>query len=120
MNEILKNIHSKSESEKRLDYWLAIVLVYNALEIVSDYILEQSEFIISIIGINGKNGVSGLVYDNVLRISGSTYKEYTHGEIDNFINIDFEKIMNLAINISYAVNLSFEIIFGLVLLLYYF
>ena len=120
MTEILEYIQSKSESEKRLDYWLAIVLVYNALEIVSDLILEQSEFIISIIGINGKNGVSGLVYDKVLRISGSTNKEYTHGEIVNFINIDVEKIMNLAINISYAVKLPFEIIFGLVLLFYYF
>ena len=120
MTEILEYIQSKSESEKHLDCWLAIVLVYNAFEIVSDLILEQSEFIISIVGINGKNSESGLVYDKVFRISGSTSKEYTYEEMINFIKNDVEKIMNHTIRISYAVKLPFEIIFWLALLFYYF
>ena len=63
------------------------MITYNIVDIISNLITDQSDFIQSIVGINARHGITGMIYDKALKISQSTNKRFSHGEIINFINI---------------------------------
>ena len=94
MAEILEYIQSKSESEKRLDYWLAIVL----------YSIYLKKFWYDIKGIwiyllnywnQWRSGVSGLVCNKILWIFSILIKNYTKKKV-NFISTNINKILKHA------------------------
>ena len=117
---ILDYIQNKSGNEKEIYYGLALILSYNLLDVISNLIMEQSDFIQAVIGINSKHGIVGMIYDKVLMTSTSTNNRFSQGEIINFINVDVEKISNIASNLSNATRLPFQIIFSFCFLFYFF
>ena len=96
-----------------------LVIIYNMLDVISNLIMEQSDFLQAVIGINAKHGVVGVIYDKVLKISQATNKKFSQGEIINFINVDAEKISNISANLSNAARLPFQVVFSFWFLFYY-
>ena len=117
---IIRYMQKPNEYDKGLVYGLSLVITYNIVDIISNLITDQSDFVQSIVGINARHGITGMIYDKALKISQSTNKRFSHGEIINFINIDVEKIKSISSNLSNAVKLPFQLIFGLGFLFYYF
>ena len=115
---ILEYIQNLNEN-KEIYYGLALVIIYNILDVISIIIMEQSEFLQAVIGINAKHGIVGIIYNKVLKISQATNKQFSQGEIMNFINVDAEKISNISANLSNAARLPFQVIFSLWFLFYY-
>ena len=117
---ILRYLLNPHEYYYGIYYGLTLVISYNLLDVISNLITDQSDFVQSIIGINAKHGLTGIIYDKAMRISQSTNKKFSQGEIINFINVDVEKLRSITSNLSNAAKLPFQLIFGLGFLFYYF
>ena len=117
---ILEYIQNPIQSDRGIYYGLGLVIFYNVIDIVSNLIGEQSDFIQALVGINAKHGIIGIIYDKILKISQSTNKRFSQGEIINFINVDVEKVTNISSYLSYAAWLPFQALFGFWFLFYYF
>ena len=118
--QILSYMQNSAENSKGIAYGLFLVIFYNVLDIISNLISDQCDFIQSTISVNSKHGIIAMIYDKVLRISHTTNKDFTKGEIINFINVDVEKISNITFDLSNVVRLPFQLIFAIWFLFYYF
>ena len=118
--QILSYMQNSAENSKGIAYGLFLVIFYNVLDIISSLISDQCDFIQSTISVNSKHGIIAMIYDKVLRISRTTNKDFTKGEIINFINVDVEKISNITFDLSNVVRLPFQLIFAIWFLFYYF
>ena len=118
--QILSYMQNSAENSKGIAYGLFLVIFYNVLDIISNLISDQCDFIQSTISVNSKHGIIAMIYDKVLRISRTTNKDFTKGEIINFINVDVEKISNITFDLSNVVRLPFQLIFAIWFLFYYF
>ena len=116
---ILEYIQDQSEG-RGLYYGLSLVIGYNLLDIISNLLMEQSDFIQMVLGVKSSHGIIGVIYDKVLKLSAATNKTFSQGEIINFIDVDVEKIPKLVIVLPLAARFPFQVVFGLCFLFYYF
>ena len=99
-------------------YGISLILIYLALDLIQNFVWMQSNFLQSVLAVKCSHGVVSLIYEKVLKISSATNKEFTQGEIINFINVDVSKIDQVANDFSKG--LLIQLIFASVFLFYYF
>lgn len=68
------------------------------------------------IGINSTNALIGLIYEKQLRMSSATNKQFTTGEIINFVQTDAQKLFFLSGYLPQVATIPFLLIFTLVVL----
>lgn len=94
--------------------------IYICVDLCQQLCWEQGNFTQTLLGTKANHGVVCLIYEKVLRLSSATNKHFSQGEIMNFIDVDVEKISNLAYVLPFVASLPVQLIFSLTLLFYYF
>ena len=117
---ILDYIDTDSQSDGGIGYGLFLVIIYVMLDFMSNIISEQINIIQKLLQIKVKNGIVCLIYEKILRLSSATNKNFTQGEIINFIDVDANKIRYLLEEFSLVMRFPILVIFGFGLLMYYF
>ena len=110
---ILEYIQNPGENDKSFYFMLSLVIGYNILDVVSNLLMEQSDFLQMLLGVKATHGIIGIIYDKVLKLSSATNKLFSQGEIINFIDVDVEKMPKLAIILPLAARFPFQVVFGL-------
>lgn len=86
---IVKFMQNENES-----IWLGVGLIvaYILASLLSHILEEQATFLQNILGDKAFSSMIALVYNKTLRISPATNKDFSQGEIINFIQVDSEKL----------------------------
>ena len=92
-------------------------ILFNLLEKLID---EQSSFQQNLIGLKSHAAMVSIIYKKCLRISSATNKEFSKGEIVNFIQVDAERLGEVAFLFPGVSRLPFQLIFTIAYLIYYF
>ena len=116
----LDYIDTDSQSDGGIGYGMFLVIIYALLDFISNIISEQINMILSLLQIKVKNGIVCLIYEKILKLSSATNKDFTQGEIINFINVDINKINYLLLNFPLVMRFPILVIFGFGFLMYYF
>lgn len=79
---------------ERQSVWVGVGLIsaYIFANSFSKILLEQACFVQSILGDKAFGSMIALIYKKTLKISPATNKEFSQGEIINFIQVDSEKL----------------------------
>ena len=101
-------------------YGIFLVVLYVFCTISSKLISEQASYRQGLIGTKAYGAMVSTIYSKILRVSPATNKEFTQGQIINFIQVDSEKVSQVAFVFPGVAKLPFQLIFALVYLFYYF
>ena len=101
-------------------YGIFLVVLYVFCTISSKLISEQASYKQGLIGTKAYGAIVSTIYSKILRVSPATNKEFTQGQIINFIQVDSEKVSQVAFVFPGVAKLPFQLIFALVYLFYYF
>ncbi|CAI2361005.1 unnamed protein product [Moneuplotes crassus] len=102
--------------------WIGILFafLYVALSFLSRVIMEQGTFFQMQLGSKCSAGLIALIYDKALKISSSTNKKFTQGEIVNFIQVDAKKIIMFAWRLPGLSKLPIILIYCIIMCFIYF
>lgn len=117
---ILEFIQKPPGQDGGIWYGLGLVLAYIVVDLCESLSWEQGSFIQTTLGIKANHGVVSLIYEKILRISSATNKHFSQGEIINFIDVDVERITNLAFVFPLVARFPFQLLFSIGFLFFYF
>jgi len=120
ISEILHFIETPKGEDGGLNYGISLVIIYVIVDIIMKIVWTQGEFIQAVWAIKCSHGVIGLIYEKLLKISAATNKDFSQGEIINFIEIDSSKINQVAIQFPMVSRFPIQLIFALIFLFYIF
>mmetsp|Transcript_42714 Transcript_42714/g.50012 ORF Transcript_42714/g.50012 Transcript_42714/m.50012 type:complete len:99 (-) Transcript_42714:865-1161(-) len=90
---LIVNFMQQSEDDRQSVFvGIGYIAVYIVLNSASRILFEQSMFLQNLLGDQAFSSVISLIYNKTLRISSATNKEFSQGEIINFIEVDADKI----------------------------
>jgi len=117
---IIEFIEKPKGQDGGLFYALMLVFAYVCVDVIQNLVWQQSSFLQDIIGIKANHGLVCLIYEKVLRLSSATNKEFSQGEIINFIDVDVEQINELAYIFPLVARLPVQLLFSFSFLFFYF
>jgi ATP-binding cassette, subfamily C (CFTR/MRP), member 1 len=117
IQKFLKFIENKDES-----IWMGILFafLYVLATFLSRVIQEQGSFYQMQLGSKCSSGVIGLIYSKALLISSATNKDFTQGEMVNFIQVDARKIIMFAWRLPALAKLPIILIYCIIMCFIYF
>jgi ATP-binding cassette, subfamily C (CFTR/MRP), member 2 len=117
---ILEHIETPKEEDKGIAYGLGLVAAYVTVDVIQSIVWQRAAFLQDLLGIRANHGLVSLIYEKILRLSSATNKEFSQGEIINFIDVDVEQINHLAYIFPLVARLPIQLLFSLSFLFYYF
>lgn len=101
--------------------WVGIGYVFGwiIVNMFAKILLIQAEFKQAILADKSYNGLVGLLYSKLLRVSSATNKQFSQGELINFIQVDSEKLCEIAFSFPPVARLPIQLIFSIIFLYYY-
>ena len=108
--------------EPDIELWYGIMfgLLYVLSMFLSRVIMEQGTFYQMQLGSKCSAGVTGLIYSKSLLISSATNKQFTQGEIVNFLQVDAKKIIVFAWRLPALAKLPIILIYCIAMCFWYF
>ena len=117
---ILKYIQDPKGEDGGIIYGLGLVLLYISIDVSAFLLIERYVFIQLVLGEKAKYAIIAIIYDKVLALSSATNKEFTQGEVINFISVDVEKIPNLTDLLPLVSRFPMQLLVSIILLSFYF
>ena len=110
----------QSESDDGIEVGIAYIAVFIFASSASRILEEQAVFYQDLLGDKAFSSMISLIYNKTLKLSPATNKEFSQGEIINFIQVDSEKLCEVAFWFPPIARLPIQLIFSVVFLLYHF
>ena len=117
---IVSYMESPEGEDGGVVYGSILVASYVIVNLLEKLIDEQSSFLQNLIGLKSHAAMVSIIYKKCLRISSATNKEFSKGEIVNFIQVDAERLGEVAFLFPGVSRLPFQLIFTIIYLVYYF
>ena len=77
-------------------FGIQLVSIYILINILTRLADEQANFRQSMLGAKAHSALISIIYRKILKVTPSSNKQFSQGEIINFIEVDSEKIQELA------------------------
>ena len=110
------------QNENDEEIWVGIlyIAIFIFASSSSRILEEQANFLQDILGDKAFSSMISLIYNKTLKLSPATNKEFSQGEIINFIQVDSEKLWEVAFCFPPIARLPIQLIFSAAFLIYYF
>ena len=104
----------QSESDDGIEVGIAYIAVFIFASSASRILEEQAVFYQDLLGDKAFSSMISLIYNKTLKLSPATNKEFSQGEIINFIQVDSEKLCEVAFWFPPIARLPIQLIFSVV------
>lgn len=119
LKEIIQFMQTPTEETKGLGYGIFLIALYLLFDLISKLLSQQGNYMQGILGAKAYTGVVAITYNKVLKCSSATNKNFSQGEIINFIQVDASKIFFLAWVFPVVARLPIQLVFSITFLIYY-
>lgn len=106
-------IHYVEDPNQNINYGILLVSGIVVSRICQAILYSQSNIYVETLGINFKNSINSIVYDKLMRFSLMRSIDHSTGSLINHIQVDSEKIYNLAMAIGGSIILPLQIGVGI-------
>ena len=106
ITKILEFISTSENEDGGILFGFSLILLYMLIDFVQYFSWMHASWRQELISLKTKNGVISMIYDKLLRISSSTNKEYSTGEIITLIQVDSDQVRAFGVCFSCTNNLK--------------
>ena len=119
LREIINFMRTPKEEPRNLAYGIFLIFLYLVIDLLAKMLSQQGNYMQGILGAKAYTGVVAITYNKVLRCSSATNKQFSQGEIINFIQVDAAKIFFLAWVFPVVARLPIQLVFAISFLIYF-
>ena len=120
LNQVIKYMEAEKGEDGGIWVGIGFISAWIIASSATKILNEQAVFYQGLLGDRSYGGLVAVIYNKTLRVSPATNKQFSQGEMINFMQVDAEKLADIAWCFPPVARLPVQLIFSLTFLFYFF